>query len=71
MKVIEVIRHAAGKIVRMHALSPAFPYFLIEGPARKGEPGVIEVIAVRVEARAPDQDRRMLHQQAVLRGRQR
>jgi len=63
-EVIEVIRHAAIEIVRVHALGPAFTHLLLERAAGEREPGLVEIVAVRVQAGAPDHDRRMLHEQA-------
>src|SRR4029079_2480198 len=52
-KVVEIQGHAALEIVRVHTLGPAIPHFLLERPPREGEPGLVEIVALRVEAGAP------------------
>jgi hypothetical protein len=44
----------------MHAFRPAVSHFLVEGAARKVEPGLIEKVAELVRSRHPDEDRRRI-----------
>jgi len=56
-EMIEVVLHAAIEIFGVHALGPTVAHLLGERAAGELEPGVVEVVALRVERRPPDHDR--------------
>ena len=69
-EMIQIERHAPPEIVGVDARRPAVAHLFFDRAAREFEPGLVEVVALGVEARAPDHDRRMTDQQTVLFGRQ-
>ena len=71
VEVVEVELDAALEVVGVHAFGPAVAHLLLERAPGEREPGLVEVVALRVEAGAPDHDRRVLDQQAVFRWSQR
>jgi len=71
LEVVQIVRYAAIEIATVHAFGPARAHFLFERAPRERQPRLVEVVAVRIEARAPDHDRRMLDQETVFCGGQR
>src|SRR4029079_16927358 len=67
-EVVEVERHAALEVVAVHPLPPAIAHLLLERASGECEPRLVEIVAVGVEAGAPDHDRRMLDEEPVFRG---
>src|SRR4051812_25997887 len=66
MEMIQVVFHAAFDVFRMDALRPAVSDLLGERTAGELEPGIVEVVALRVERRAPDHDGRVLDEEPVF-----
>ena len=71
VEVVEIVRDTPVEIVGVDALCPAVAHLLFERAPREREPGFVEIVALGVEAGAPDHDRRMLDEETVFRGRQR
>ena len=57
VKGVDVSLEAALKIVAVHALGPAVPYFQLHCPADEIEPGLIEPVTKLVRPGPPDHDR--------------
>ena len=70
-KMIQIMRDAALEIIGMDPLGPAVAHLLFDRAPSEFEPGLVEVVTLGVEARAPDHDRRMADQQTILFERQR
>lgn len=70
VEAIAIVRYAALEIVGVHALGPAVPHLLLDGAPGERKPGLVEVVTLRVQSRAPDHHRRMLDEEAVLDRRQ-
>src|SRR5206468_5857222 len=66
VEVLEVVRDAAVEIVGVDTLGPTVAHFLLERTAGEVEPGVIEVVALAVDAGAPHHDRRVFYEQPIF-----
>ena len=69
VEVLKVVIHAALKVLGVNPFGPAIADLLGQGPAREGQPPLVEVVAEGVGAGPPDQDGRLLHQQRIFRQR--
>src|SRR4051812_8284083 len=62
VEVIEVVRYAPLEVVGVDARCPPVAHLLLDRAAGEREPGLVEVVAVRIDAGTPEHDRRMLNQ---------